>query len=89
LNNTKVASFQQDSDILDLQLFTRLESLDVRYNTNIKKIQFANEETPILIKNPFTGCTNLERVFGHISPTCTKVFAECSKFSIHGNTYNN
>ena len=88
LNNTKVKSLDQ-GDVLNLVNFVKLQDFNIQSNTAVTKIQFANiQNNPIQLNNSFSGCSNLERVYGHIAPTCTNVFNKCTKFKLHGNTYN-
>lgn len=90
LNSTKIKTLTAGSDILDLSGFTSLTDLDLRNNEALLNVQFENnKDKPVLLNNTFSGCKNLQRVFGHISPKLNSVFYGCENFSIHNGRYNN
>jgi hypothetical protein len=94
LQSTKIASItgdNVDTSLLDLSAFTSLSNFSIYDNSEVVKIQLANNQsTPIALTNTFQGCTNLERIFGNMILTNTSysgnwgLFYNCSKFSIHG-----
>ena len=54
--------------IVDLYNFSNLTNFSISNNSAVQLIQFANEQNnPINLTNPFTGCANLERVYGHFT----------------------
>lgn len=81
----------KEEGLVNLVNFTELISVNFLNNTGVVNIQFANDfSKPINLTNPFQGCINLERVFGHIKlnpvsyQSQSGMFFGCSKFSIHG-----
>ena len=64
-----------------------LSTVVIQTNDAIKAIQFVNLRAgAITLGTPFTGCTNLERIYGHVKVNCANCFKNLSKFSIHGST---
>ena len=95
LRNTKVTSikFQQnapDSDILDLSKFTNLGktnsgTINVQNVTGIRIIKTTNDRNnPVKLTTNFSGCSDLERIYGNVTVCCSGCFNELKKFSIHG-----
>ena len=76
-----------DENVLDLRPFVKLSSAGLKLNNcnSLKYVKFNNvkEEPFVLTSNYFTGCTNLNRVFGAVSLSGTGIFNECSNFYIH------
>lgn len=76
-----------NDDYLDLSRMTNLTNFDIRNNENVVNIKFNNNaDIPIPINVPFSGCTKLTRIYGHIkiNSGATSTFRNCSNFSIHG-----
>lgn len=104
LNNSRIVGFDFGSvnnggtftykgatePIMDLSHFKNLTTLIVQRNTGVKYIKFNNDSTlPYLVGNSFfDGCTNLRRVFGHISFNGTYLFNDCNSFYIHEPEYS-
>lgn len=91
LVNTKITCAQWGTSLntnyLDLQNMPNLSTVVIQTNDAIKAIQFVNSaEGAITLGTPFTGCTNLERIYGHVRVNCTGCFKNLNKFSIHGST---
>ena len=61
-----------------------LTTIIIQTNSAVKAIQFTNEDRAIPLSYPFTGCPNLERVYGNVQVRCASCFYKLSKFSIHG-----
>lgn len=80
-----------EDGILDFRKFTllakssdRTESyLDVSNNKNLRSIQF-DTGGPIYLHFGFSGCENLERLYGIFYINCSSCFNHCNKFSVHG-----
>lgn len=70
-------------NVLDLSPF-QFTTLNLRYNTS-KYIKFKNSKTkPFPVDSTtFQNCTQLIRVFGHISINTSSIFNTCPKFFIH------
>lgn len=91
LVNTKITCAQWGTSLndnyLDLQNMPNLNKVVIQTNNAIRSIQFANHsDKAITLETPFTGCTNLERIYGHVRVNCTGCFKNLNKFSIHGST---
>ena len=71
-------------DYLDLYKMPNLTTIIIQTNSAVKAIQFTNEDRAIPLSYPFTGCPNLERVYGNVQVRCASCFYKLSKFSIHG-----
>lgn len=71
-------------DYLDLYNMPNLTTIIIQTNSAVKAIQFTNEDRAIPLSYPFTGCPNLERVYGNVQVRCASCFYKLSKFSIHG-----
>lgn len=85
-------------DGIDCRYFSEDIDVDFYNNQKVKYIYFLNDyEHPILLKNSFYNCFELERVYGHIKvknymPSATDIqgtFRNCYKFSIHGQLDSN
>lgn len=97
VHNTKVKKIvygtESTDSYLDLSSFINLKVFDIKENSNIVNIRFANrEDTPIPLQNRFTGCTNLTRIYGHVevwndTSAGNGSFTGCTKFTIHGDTF--
>lgn len=96
LNQTAVASTKyngNDRGLLDLSIFDPdvLTTFTIYNNLAVTHIRFTNDwNKPFNLKSSFYGCTNLERVYGHIRlhycnySSLTGLFSSCPKFTIHG-----
>lgn len=87
LSSTKVSVISGDSvstALLDLSGWKSLRSFNIGSNDAVARIQLPNETTAINLNKSFAGCTNLERIYGHVSLGTSDLFYGCSKFSIHG-----
>lgn len=90
LYKTRIYQREAGNDILDLSDFTSLSNSNANFNiannSAVKYIQFPNiKESPVNLTQTFNGCTNLERVYGHINLANSNArFEGCSKFKIHG-----
>ena len=91
LYGTKVATIKYNSvepnseGIMDLSIFKTIGNFNIAANSAVQYIQFTNDSLkPIIITNPFTSCTSLQRVYGHLDIRCSSVFYGCRNFSIHG-----
>lgn len=80
---TSITYNDQTSTIIDLSGFTHIGEFNIAGNSKVEYIQF-NNDNPISIKNTFSGCTNLKRVYGYLDIQCNSVFYNCINFSIHG-----
>lgn len=86
LDSTAITNFNNDN-ILDLHQYKSIQSFDIRNNTAVSQIQLYNkQDKSIKISVPFTGCSNLSRVFGNIEICSDGIFDGLRKFSIHGST---
>lgn len=93
---TKIVYGTQGTDsYLDLSRFTGLNEFNIRANSSVAIIKFANQQDrAIPITHRFTGCTNLARLYGHIVVTNdtslggSGTFSGCSNFTIHGNSFH-
>jgi hypothetical protein len=57
-------------------------------NKAITKIQLPNiENDPVTLNFEFTGCSNLERIYGNLKITKTAAFRGCAKFTVHGGRF--
>ena len=75
------------TDYLNLSPNTNLTSFNIQNNPAIRFIQFPNiSERPIPLKTPFTGCSQLERVYGNVTINCSSCFKDLSKFSVLGSS---
>lgn len=75
------------TDYLNLQPNTNLTSFNIQNNPAIRFIQFPNiNGSPIPLKIPFTGCLQLERVYGNVTINCSSCFKNLSKFSVLGSS---
>ena len=61
-----------------------LTTVIIQTNTAVKAIQFTNGNGVIPLNYPFTGCSNLERIYGNVRVKCSQCFYNLNKFSIHG-----
>ena len=96
LHNTKITYIEGDdaaTTLLDLYGFTNLKDFTIYGNSEVQKIQFANNKGQwITINKTFQGCDNLERIYGNILFTnagysgTAGSFNGCRKFSIHGSS---
>lgn len=89
LSSTKISSISGDSastTLLDLSGWKSLAFFNIAGNSTVTNIQLPNETTPINLTRPFSGCINLERIYGHFSLRTSALFTGCSKFSIHGSS---
>lgn len=88
IRNTLVSNVRwgttSQADCLDLYKMPSLTDIIIQTNSAVKAIQFANGDEAIPLKSPFTGCSNLERVYGNVQVCCRSCFSNLSKFSIHG-----
>jgi hypothetical protein len=90
LNGNSDANSEHITEYLDLTKFPNLSidgtgSFNIQKNSSVKRIKFLNrKDTPVILSNKFTSCSSLERVYGHIRVNTTSMFADCTKFSIHG-----
>lgn len=92
--NTKICKIDGDGvinkynnkDIIDLSAFVNLINFNCADNYKVVQIQFANDiNKPIILNNSFTGCTLLERLYGHIKLNSgSNFFKNLANFSIHG-----
>lgn len=81
-----------DNTILNLKPFTSFSlnwksgnTLTLTNMTKVRFIQFTNEKTkPVILTTNFTGCSELEKVYGNIVMTASSAFSGLNKFSIHG-----
>ena len=71
-------------DYLDLYNMPNLTTIIIQTNSAVRAIQFTNKDRVIPLSYPFTGCPNLERVYGNVQVRCANCFYKLSKFSIHG-----
>lgn len=71
-------------DYLDLYNMPSLTTIIIQTNSAVKAIQFTNGDGAIPLSYPFTGCSNLERVYGNVQVRCGSCFYKLPKFSIHG-----
>lgn len=72
------------SDYLDLYNMPSLNTIIIQTNSAVKAIQFTNGDGAIPLNYAFTGCSNLERIYGNVQVRCGSCFYKLSKFSIHG-----
>lgn len=99
LSNTKITSIKfavsdEITDVLDLTKFTNLGksvgNISIQNIRGIREIQFTNTKNdPVRITNSFTGCTDLERVYGNMSICIANCFRQLHKFSVHGSDLTN
>lgn len=96
LYGTKVATIKYNSaepnseGIMDLSIFKTIDNFNIAANSAVQYIQFTNDSLkPIIITNPFTSCTSLQRVYGHLDIRCSSTFYGCRNFSIHGSNIEN
>ena len=96
LYGTKVATIKYNSvepnseGIMDLSIFKTIDNFNIAANSAVQYIQFTNDSLkPIIITNPFTSCTSLQRVYGHLDIRCNSTFYGCRNFSIHGSNIEN
>lgn len=72
-------------DMLDLSAFTGLTYFRIAGNDQVTHIQFANKSSvKIPLTTAFTGCSALQRIYGHVSIRVSAAFQNCARFSIHG-----
>ena len=90
-SNTSITSISYNgnsvTEYLDLQPNTNLTSFNIKNNSVIRFIQFPNiNGSPIPLKTSFTGCSQLERVYGNVTINCSSCFKNLSKFSVLGSS---
>lgn len=98
LNQTKVTSIHvyknehefYDATCLDLTHFENLATNSSSYfsvtnNERVVAIKVRNVQgAPIYLNKNFSGCKNLERIYGNVVLNAASCFRGCNKFSIHG-----
>lgn len=100
ISNTKITSIkfalnEESTDTLDLRKFTNLGktnsgTINVQNVVGIRIIRFTNDRNnPVKLTTALTGCSDLERVYGHVSVCCTYCFYNLRKFSIHSSDLTN
>jgi hypothetical protein len=100
ISNTKITSIkfalnEESTDTLDLRKFTNLGktnsgTINVQNVVGIRIIRFTNDRNnPVKLTTALTGCSDLERVYGHVSVCCTYCFYNLRKFSVHGSDLTN
>ena len=63
--------------------------INIRHNEVITNVQLPNDpDNPVNINFDFDGCTNLTRIFGNLLLNKGEMFSGCSKFKIHGGSFN-
>lgn len=76
----------EQPDYLDLSPLTLITSFNIKNDSNLTAIKFNNNKNnPIKITNTFSGCTNLTRLYGHVSIEVEQCFKGLQRFTIHGN----
>ena len=79
-----------EGDYLDLSDCPALVAggINLVDNTAITKVQLPNiENDPVNLNFAFTGCVNLERIYGNLNINSAGAFANCTKFTIHGGRF--
>ena len=80
-----------EDGIFDFSRFTLLAKssdktesyLNISNNKNLKSIQFDTSDS-VYLHYTFSGCENLERLYGIFYINCSNCFYRCYKFSVHG-----
>lgn len=93
-SNTSITSISYNgnevTEYLDLSPNTKLTSFNIRNNSEIRFIQLPNiNGSPIPLSTSFTGCQQLERVYGNVTINCKACFRDLSKFSVLGSSITN
>lgn len=76
-----------NGDYLDLSDCPSLVQggINITSNTAIRKVQLPNiQGQPVNLNFSFSGCVNLERIYGNININKAAAFKNCTKFKIHG-----
>lgn len=80
-----------NGDYLDLSECPSLVQggINITNNTAIQKLQLPNiAGSPVNLNFSFSGCVNLERIYGNINVNRAAAFKDCKKFKIHGGTFD-
>ena len=100
LRNTSVTTIKfengvENSDVMDLTRFKLLgktsgNTLNLQNITGLRIIKFDNNEnSPVRLTSSFSGCSDLERIYGNVQVRCPNCFDNLKKFSIHGSDLTN
>lgn len=88
-DKTEIDLTENVIDLADCPLLVQ-GGINIKNNIAIENIQLPNNNgSPVNLNFEFTGCTNLTRIYGNLNLNKAAMFKDCTKFKVHGGTFNN